>query len=125
MTKTRNSQKARSTCLETHGKQDRVGTYLVCHICGGILRPQLGDKWRADHIRRHAEGGTESADNLWPICLPCDTGEDGKAARDTREVAKGKRISAKHFGLEKKRGFRKAPSGWKFDWSIGRYVRID
>ena len=114
----RNSARARRICFDTHAKRDDMSVYLVCHCCGVFLRlPKDANRWRADHIRRHAEGGTDEADNLWPICLPCDTGKEGKAATDTREVAKGKRVAAKHYGTaeKSKRGFR----GWRtFDGRI-------
>ena len=119
---TRNSARARHICLETHGREDHMGRYMSCHVCGLRIDP-VRTKWRADHIRRHAEGGTESPDNLWPICLTCDGGVDGKAARDTSAIAKGKRMSGRHFGTQQKgRGFYR-PKGVKFDWSQGRYRR--
>lgn len=117
MSNPRNSTRARRICWNTH-KTVHVGTgeqVMICWKCRCYVDP-VRDPWRADHIIRHAEGGLETADNLRPICLPCDTGPDGKAAKDTREIAKAKRIAEKHFGV-RERGRRPMPgsraSGWK------------
>lgn len=106
----RNSNKARRTCVDTHAWFNLLGRKcLTCHVCGCTIellstRP---DKWRADHSRRHAEGGKETADNLWPICIDCDTGPDGKAAQDTKTIAHGKRMADRHDGVKiRGRGFR-------------------
>lgn len=94
--RSRDSTKARRICFEAHSKVDADGKrYLVCHICATRLNPPH-DSWRADHLRRWAEGGSDTAENLWPICLSCD---EWKAPRDTRAVAKGKRAAQKHHGI--------------------------
>jgi hypothetical protein len=122
---TRNSTKARRICFEAHKIQGLFTPWLLmCHRCKLMIDP-VREKWRADHIIRHAEGGKETAENLWPICLTCDTGTEGKAAEDTRTVAKGKRNADRHFGIRRGTGFRKPPEGMKYDWSAGRYVRKD
>ena len=60
--------------------------------------------WRADHARRWAEGGRDTSDNLYPIMVKHDAGVGGKAADDTREIAKGKRNRLKHMGVKKRKG---------------------
>jgi hypothetical protein len=99
----RDSAKARRICVDTHHWHNLLGRKcLTCHVCKGVIDlVKDTTRWRADHIRRHAENGEESAENLWPICLDCDTGPDGKAAEDTRVVAKGKRISGRHDGIKR------------------------
>jgi hypothetical protein len=94
---------------------------MICHISKLRIHP-MKDEWRADHIKRFAEGGDGSPENLWPILKKYDVGVDGKAAKDTREVAKGKRVRDKAFGIKRKSGFRRAPPGMRFDWTAGRYV---
>jgi 5-methylcytosine-specific restriction endonuclease McrA len=76
-------------------------------VCGSTidLVATKPSHWRADHIVRHAEGGKEVPDNLWPICIDCDAGKDGKAAEDTKTVAHGKRMGNRHDGV-KLRGWR-------------------
>jgi hypothetical protein len=120
----RNSVKARRICFDTHRREDQMGIYLTCHWCGGRIRPAI-ESWRADHSERHAEGGAESAENLWPIHTRCDSGPEGKAARDTREVAKGKRVMEKHFHIREKGNSFRRPPGVKFDWKRGRYSKGD
>lgn len=84
---------------------------MVCHDCGVRLDPAI-DRWEADHIRRHAEGGDDSPENVWPICVPCHR---DKSKLDTTAVAKGKRCGAKRNGI--KRAKRPMPgslgSGWR------------
>jgi len=110
--RSRNSAKARSIVLAQHLRfDDRARPYMVCHCCGVRFDPGR-TRWRADHIRRHAEGGEETVENLLPIRESCDR---AKAAKDTTEVAKGKRWKAKHFGTRSPRkpmpGSR--ASGWR------------
>lgn len=119
----RNSTKARRICFTAHSVERNGKTVLPCHVCKRDMDP-VREQWRADHIRRHAEGGEDTADNLHPICLDCDGGVDGKAAEDTRQVAKGKRVKDKHYGIEQKTGFYKPP-GMKYDWKRGGYRKDD
>lgn len=114
MSKPRDSAKARRICVEAHHWHNLLGRKcLTCHVCKrAIDLHKEPTAWRADHIRRHAEGGEDTAENLWPICLECDCGTEGKAADDTRTVAKGKRIQDKADGVRRKSSF----PGWrKFD----------
>lgn len=106
MSPRRNSTEARRICVDTHSWLNLLGRLcMTCHVCGGTIDlVHKKPKWRADHIRRHAEGGKETADNIWPICIDCDTGPDGKAAQDTKAVAHGKRMSERHYGI-KERGW--------------------
>ncbi len=111
----RDSAKCRRICVDTHAWFNLLGRKcLSCHKCGRaieLLKEPNG--WRADHIKRKAEGGDDTPENLWPICLDCDTGTDGKAAEDTRVVAKGKRISDKHDGIrQQKKPFPKRVNQW-------------
>jgi hypothetical protein len=74
---------------------------MDCHVGKHPIDP-VRDKWRADHIRRWAEGGEDTPENLWPICLKCDVEE--KAPDDTREVAKGKRVYEQTYGIRQSKG---------------------
>jgi hypothetical protein len=112
---TRNSTRARRICVDTHAWFNLLGRKcLTCHVCGSTidLVATKPHEWRADHIRRHAEGGEETAENLWPICIGCDTGSDGKAADDTRAVAKGKRVADKADGVRVKKPWPKRQNAW-------------
>lgn len=119
----RNTTKARRICLEAHKWVGPLGRhYLTCHVCRSMIDP-VRQEWRADHIRRYAEDGEDTAENLFPICIDCDAGVGGKAARDTSEVAHGKRAADRHYGVKRPGGWRKAPAGHRYDWAIRRYVR--
>lgn len=111
---TRNSQRDREICLDAHLKHDAMGPYMICHRSGVRFNPAT-TRWRADHIRRHAHGGESTGENLWPILESEDAGPNGKAAQDTREIAKGKRMRKAHFGVKKRGGFR---GHRKFDGTI-------
>jgi hypothetical protein len=106
----RNSAKDRRTCVDTHSWYNLLGRKcLTCHVCNGTIElvATKPAHWRADHIQRHAEGGQGTADNIWPICIGCDAGPDGKAAQDTKTIAHGKRMSDRHDGVKiRGRGFR-------------------
>lgn len=99
----RDSVKARRICVDTHSYIGPLGRkYMDCHVCKlpiDLVNTKPSD-WRADHIKRHAEGGGDTPDNLWPICIDCDAGADGKAAEDTKAVAKGKRMGNRHDGVK-------------------------
>jgi hypothetical protein len=87
----RDSVKARRIVFEHHKWANDAGQWrLTCHMNGCVIDPTRRNSWRADHIRRWAEGGEDTPENLRPICTTCDVTE--KAPNDTREVAKGKRI---------------------------------
>lgn len=123
----RNSTKARRICFTTHSYVSAVTGKIVMKCscgCGREFDP-VREPWRADHGARWAEGGKDVPENLWPIITSCDTGVDGKAAEDTRQVAKGKRGSDKHFGIKQRTGFRKPPPGMKYDWKRGGYRKDD
>ena len=127
MSDRRNSQRARRICVATHAKEDHIGRlYMVCHCgCRGIIYPKDGrTAWRADHRIRWAEGGRDTADNLFPILLACDAGKDGKAASDTKWVAKGKRIAAKANGWRRNSqpipGSRNSPWRKRMDGTVER-----
>jgi hypothetical protein len=119
----RDSVRARRICFDTHRQQDKMGVFLRCALCLRRIDPVRRSRdWRADHYpTRFADGGEDTPENLRPICIWCDSGTDGKAAQDTREVAKRKRISGRHFGLKPKRPWK--PEGYKYDWSQRRYVK--
>ena len=125
MTRTRNSAKARRICFEAHRHDGPLGPkrYLTCHLCKTEIDTVCSrDGWQADHIRRWADDGDDTAENLWPVHPKCHA---EKSAKDTTEIAKGKRQGANHYGLKEKRGPAMAGtkrSGWKKTFS-GEVIR--
>lgn len=117
MSKRASSTKTRRECFDANKRVDENGRiYLVCWLCGGRIDPAR-EKWDAEHPTPYANGGTE--------VLPAHEGcHDPKTARDISEIAKGKRVRDRHFGIKRSSGsFRKAPPGFKYDWSARRYVK--
>ena len=111
----RDSVKARRICFDTHKWQDANGRWrLTCHLNKCVIDPIRKNSWRADHIRRWAEDGEDTPENLWPICTACDVKE--KAPHDASEVAKGKAVRDSLYIKNKPKG-RPMPgskaSGWK------------
>jgi hypothetical protein len=117
--RTRNSKRARTIVLETHGKTVRGGRVMMrCHCCQVWFYP-ADTAWRADHVVLWSNGGRDTPENLLPIMKACDVGK--KASADTTQAAKNKRVRDKHLGIrEPSRGFWK-PEGVKFNWKRGRY----
>jgi 5-methylcytosine-specific restriction protein A len=111
----RDSVKARRICYMAHRWENQAGHWrLMCHVCKVVINPIRREDWRADHIRRWAEGGEDTPENLHPICTACDVEE--KAPHDTREVAKGKRVRDSLYIGKRPKG-RPMPgskaSGWR------------
>lgn len=118
---TRNSSRARRICADTHTRRDHLGREVMdCHVCRIPMNVHTSG-WEADHIRRHAEDGEDTADNLFPICPRCHF---DKSRRDTSEIAKGKRARDRSRGV--RRSARPMPgsraSGWRrrMDGSVER-----
>ena len=92
-----------------------------CESCGVKLGPHAGVEY--DHIVPAAIGGGNELENCQCLCRNCHGAKThGTAPGSNSGIAKGKRARAKHIGAERKTGFRKAGDGYRFDWSLGRYV---
>lgn len=105
--RSRDSTRARRICFHAHAWKNHLGHIrLTCHLNKCIIDP-VRTRWRADHIKRHANGGEDTPENLWPICERCDIEE--KAPDDAREIAKGKRVHDRHYNI-------KQSSGWNRKW---------
>lgn len=81
---------------------DRKGE---CCICGGNIK--VGEKWIDEHITALAMGGTNDLSNRGPAHVNC---AKGKTKIDVAQIAKAKRIEAKHIGAaEPKQKFSSRP----------------
>lgn len=111
----RDSVKARRICFDAHKWANAAGQWrLTCHRCKIVIDPIRKNSWRADHIRRWAEDGEDTPENLWPICVPCDV--QFKAPHDTSEVAKGKAVRDSLYIKNKPKGrpmMGSKASGWR------------
>ncbi len=61
----------------------------ICHIC--LQRIQVGQAWEVEHVTPLALGGS----NVEPAHKTCHV---LKTVKDIRDIAKVKRIAAKHHG---------------------------
>lgn len=122
----RDSRRARRICIETHARPDHLGRLVMMCSCGckQMIYPK-DTAWRADHLRRWADGGRDTPDNLFPIRLSCDAGKGGKAARDNTSVKKAQRVADKMYGYRSQKSrpmMGTVRSGWKKKMS-GEVVR--
>lgn len=68
---------------------------MKCYKCPTLVGPGHAE-WHCEHLIPRADGGSDEADNLYPICIPC---HKPKTANDVKWIAKGKRVRAKHEGI--------------------------
>lgn len=90
--------------------------------CGRKLRS--GDDWTIEHDPALECGGDDVDEQCWVVCAWCRPAKDRK---DHAQAARGRKIATKTLVPSKylrTSGLRK-PEGMKWDWSAGRYVRIE
>jgi len=92
----------------------------VCYLSGRKITP--ADVWDCDHIRALANGGENRESNLAPVLR--DKHRE-KTKVDVAEKSTTYQKRSKHLGIRTKRGFRKPPEGYKFNWSSGRMEKIN
>ena len=69
----------------------------ICHICGEAI-DGTRERWDADHIVPYALTRDDSDANLAPAHERCHA---KKTPDDVRQIAKAKRVQAKHIGAKK------------------------
>ena len=67
-----------------------------CYLCARTILPR--EPWEAEHSTPYAIGGSDAVEDLLPVHVACHA---DKTKRDVFEIAKTKRIHAKHFGAHK------------------------
>jgi 5-methylcytosine-specific restriction protein A len=91
------STKLRREVFDANRKTDETGrVYMECHICHGRIWPGA-ERWDAEHVIPHANGGKE----VLPAHEKCHA---VKTRNDVSEIAKGKRVSERHFGIKQAGG---------------------
>lgn len=95
--------KLRRACFDRWKYQDALGRMKMdCHLCGDPIDP-VREEWEAEHIVRRAAGGSDDVNtNVKPAHATC---HKPKTARDITENSKGKRVSDRHYGIKRSRGF--------------------
>ena len=64
-----------------------------CYLCRLPILPR--EPWEAEHPTPYAVGGSDRIEDLLPVHVECHS---EKTKIDVREIAKTKRIHAKHIG---------------------------
>lgn len=57
-----------------------------CHICGGLIKDR--EKWDADHVLAHAQGGVHAIDNYLPAHSLCNNYRWNYSAEELQWVLK-------------------------------------
>lgn len=70
----------------------------ICHICGQPI-DGVRERWDVEHVIPLALGGDDHGENLRPAHVACHA---GKTPEDVRQIAKAKRVAAKHMGARPK-----------------------
>lgn len=68
-----------------------------CHICG-LKIDAVREGFDVDHIIPLALGGEDDEANCRPAHTRCHRGAGGKTADDLAQIAKAKRVRARHLG---------------------------
>jgi 5-methylcytosine-specific restriction endonuclease McrA len=89
----------------------------ACEACGARLQP---GRIHYDHAIPDALGGEPTLANCAVLCTACHKVKT--ARQDVPSIARAKRLQAKHIGAKPPSRWRK-PSGVRFDWRQGRYVK--
>ena len=90
------SVKARRECFEANRLRDKLGVYMICHICGGRIDP-VRQKWEAEHVIPHYFGGEELKPAHENPCHRRKTHEEDRPA-----IQKSKNTADSHFGIKRK-----------------------
>lgn len=91
----------------------------ICHLSGRKIA--AGEVWELEHIKALILGGEHRESNLAPALVEP---HKRKTAMEMAVKAKIDRVAKKHLGINKPKGFPK-PKDMKFNWSTGRYERIN
>ena len=104
--------------------RDRVKVFSQgngrCHLCKLPIMPR--EPWEAEHPIPFAIGGSDRLEDLRPAHVKC---HEDKTKIDVREIAKTKRIYAKHIGAHRSQSrpiMGSKRSGWKHLFS-GKWER--
>lgn len=92
----------------------------ICCICGHKING-VKEAWD-EHVNPLWLNGDNSAPNRSPAHNKCARAKSGA---ETTQRAKIRSTAEKHFGAKKQRSSLAKKPGTRFDWSKGRYTRVD
>lgn len=87
----------------------------VCHLCGQRI-DGTREKWELEHVIPYELTRDDSDENLRPAHVTC---HKAKTAQDKKDIAKAKRVSAKHTGAYRPKSTIPGSKGSKFKKKIG------
>ncbi len=74
-----------------------IAAQCRCHICNAIIHP-AAERWEVEHVIPLAMGGADNETNMRPSHIAC---HKVKSATGSTDLAKAKRIEARHKGIRK------------------------
>ena len=90
----------------------------VCHLCGQTI-DGTREAWDVEHVVPYALTRDDSDDNLRPAHRSCHA---AKTREDVGQIAKAKRVAAKHTGAHRPRASLPGSKGSKWKRKIGGAV---
>ena len=93
-----------------------------CHACGHKVK--IGEDWILEHVEALQNGGDNEDRNMGVtcfMCLPAKNKEDAGKAAKGRAVTTSLIVPNKH----RKKSKLQRPPGTKFNWSKGRYQKVE
>jgi 5-methylcytosine-specific restriction endonuclease McrA len=94
----------------------------VCHICGTDI-DGTRERWEVEHVVPYALTRDDSDENLRPAHASCHS---AKTAQDVTQIAKAKRVEAKHNGAYRPKATLPGSKASKWKRTVdGRTVRRD
>ena len=90
----------------------------ACHICGDVING-VREPWDIDHVIPLALGGDDEPSNMAPAHARCHRGPGGKTSADIAQIAKAKRVHAKHIGARQPKNPLPGSRGSKWKRKIG------
>lgn len=88
----------------------------ICHICGQAI-DGTREAWEVEHVIPYALTRDDSDDNLRPAHVACHA--DKTTRQDVPQIAKAKRVHAKHIGAHQPRSRLPGGRGDKLKRKIG------
>ena len=87
----------------------------ICHICEEKI-DGTREKWELEHVIPYELTRDDSDENLRPAHVSC---HKQKTAQDKKDIAKAKRVAAKHTGAHRPKSTIPGSKGSKFKRKIG------
>lgn len=84
-----------SVTVEAIRRASKANGFPCCEVCGTMMKR---GQWHFDHIIPDRMGGEPTLENCAVICVPCHA---QKTSKDVGDIARAKRLEAKHSGAKR------------------------